>query len=238
MDEKVEKLLEDMHQTKGSRFAAHQRLTAINNMTSYTISFSSFLLICISIFTVMYQDVASDWYVKYLTFISVSLSVLIIILSLQEGGKNNLLRAEMMHNCAREVLAVHRQLFLDPNKPIDIEMYRDRYQRIIDRYPYNHESLDREIYLFDVYRNKQRKRSLSVDAADAKAPSIFVQAPPDPNLRRLWSIYGMNVIYMLLPVVLAVAPLFMGSAWLAHTNVTSAETRSIDKDNDVTKHSP
>jgi hypothetical protein len=218
MDERARKLLEDMHQTKGARFAAHQRLTKINNMTNYTISFSSFLLLCISIFTVMYQGIAADWYLKYLTFISVSLSVLIIILSLQEGGKNNLLRAEMMHNCAREVLAVHRQLSLDPSDPIDVESYRDKYQRIIDRYPYNHEALDRSIYLFDAYQNKRRKQPGSQMASDNETSALVItnnSAPKNPKWERFWSVYGMNVIYMLLPVVLAAAPLLKDSAWSA-----------------------
>ncbi|MEH6692777.1 MAG: SLATT domain-containing protein [Pseudorhizobium pelagicum] len=218
MDDRINKLLEDMHQTKGARFAAHQRLAAINNMTNYTISFSSFLLICISIFTVMYQGVAADWYIKYLTFISVSLSVLIIILSLQEGGKNNLLRAEMMHNCAREVLAVHRELSLDRQEPINVEAYRDKYQRIIDRYPYNHEALDRKIYIFATYQNKQRKLLQNHSGAavsDTHSLSSHGAKPTDPWAERLWSIYGMNVIYMLIPVILAAAPLSKESVWLA-----------------------
>ncbi len=216
MSDSVQKLLEDMHQTKGARFAAHQRLMSLNNSTSYTISFSSFLLICISIFTVMYQGVVFDWYIKYLTFISVSLSVLIIILSLQEGGKNTLLRAEMMHNCAREVLAVHRELSFDKSDPVNIEKYRDRYQRIIDRYPYNHESLDREIYLFDHYQNKKRKRSESEVLGDGGKIPIIPKGsePKSPNWRRLWSIYGVNCIYMLLPVTLALVPLLSSEVWL------------------------
>ncbi|MFN7010911.1 MAG: SLATT domain-containing protein [Allorhizobium sp.] len=216
MEALVSKILQDMHQTKGARFAAHQRLIAVNEMTNYTISFSSFMLICISIFTVMYQGEVEQWYLKYLTFISVSLSVLIIILSLQEGSKNNLLRAEMMHNCAREVLAIHRELSLDRSDVINVEAYRDRYQRIIDRYPYNHEALDRKIYLYDLYRNQQRKKSTgsgSPDEGISASPQYTGVAPDNPAIERFWSIYGKNLIYMLIPVVLAAAPLLGQSAW-------------------------
>ncbi len=212
MDVRAEKLLKDMHQTKGARFAAHQRLTQLHNMTNYTVSFSSFVLLCVSIFTVMYQGVAYDWYIKYLTFLSVSLSILIIILSLQEGGKNNLLRAEMMHNCAREVLSVHRELSLDTDPAPKMEQYREKYQRIIDRYPYNHEAIDREIYLYDQYQKALRQRRDGEGFSEQQDLEKLAK-PENPVYSRFWSIYGVNSIYMLAPLVFALAPFVFGSVW-------------------------
>ncbi|MBY3151934.1 SLATT domain-containing protein [Rhizobium laguerreae] len=190
----AEKLLKDMHQTKGARFAAHQRLTRLHDMSGYTISIISFFVICISVFLVMFQQEYSPLYGKYLTFISVAISVLIIILSLQDGSKNNLLRAEMMHNCAREVLAVYRELsnVKDPTDK-DIQEYSRRYQGIIDRYPYNHEPLDRELYLYDQYlKNKRDGRP--------------VEEVESPRKEYLWSIYGMNLVYIFSPAVLSLVP--------------------------------
>lgn len=190
----ADKLLRDMHQTKGARFAAHQRLTRMHDMSGYTISIISFFVICISVYLVMFQQEYSPLYGKYLTFISVAISVLIIILSLQDGSKNHLLRAEMMHNCAREVLAVYRELsnIKEPTDG-DIQEYSKRYQNIIDRYPYNHAPIDRKIYLYDQYvKAKKEGRSLEV-----------VESPQRELIRE---IYGMNLLYILSPVVLSFVP--------------------------------
>ncbi|MBW9115172.1 SLATT domain-containing protein [Rhizobium cauense] len=190
----AEKLLKDMHQTKGARFAAHHRLTRMHEMGGYTISIISFFVICISVYLVMFQAEYSPLYGKYLTFISVAISVLIIILSLQDGSKNYLLRAEMMHNCAREVLATYRELsnIKEPSDQ-DVQEYSRRYQSIIDRYPYNHESIDRKVYLYGKYL-KNKKSDASIEPVTSPAKELW------------WSIYGMNVIYILSPTVLSFAP--------------------------------
>lgn len=142
-----DELLSRMHATKGARFAANKRLEAKSWFNGYTISILSLYVICISVGLLVFGTYLDGITENILTFISVSLSVLIIIFSLLVASEKIDVKAELMHNCARDVLDLYSELKFSKNSDGEIETYRERYHSIINRYQHNHDNIDRISYL-------------------------------------------------------------------------------------------
>lgn len=139
-----------MHKTKGARFAAHKRLEIKNYYNAFTISILSFYVICISFGLVVFRNDIDIYLANWLTFISVSLSVFIIIKTLMDNSERLDVKSEAMHNCAREVLDLYNKLKYEENPDANsTEEYRRKYNEILNKYPYNHDGIDREIYKSD-----------------------------------------------------------------------------------------
>lgn len=174
-------LLSRIHKTKGARFAAYDRLTKKHNANGYTVAILSFYVICISIVSLIYSDIIDRNLANFLTFVSVALSILIIILSLLVASQRYDVRANLMHFCGRELLDLYTELkFVEEDLDFSLETFRKRYQNIINKYPDNHDNIDRMIY--------------EVDEGKSQSHIYY-------RLRSFISIYGASFLYLFGPLL-------------------------------------
>ena len=130
--------------TKGARFKASERceeLDARNNrivgwVSSYLIIFSVLNLCKIPFFTL--PDNCS-------TFISISLSILILVFSQFAYAKNYSVQARNYHECALEIAKLYnslRSLKVNPQHNLyEVNKIKNEYEKILDRYN-NHLPID------------------------------------------------------------------------------------------------
>lgn len=138
--------------TTGCRFNAHARLKSINNLSNFSISLLSFVVVIISMITLVYGDYIPKTMNVLLSFLSVSASVFIIIITLLEGAKNNSVAADRMHRCGIELLALYNryQHHLESNATYPPKReFISEYNSVIARYPENHEETDFLKYMLE-----------------------------------------------------------------------------------------
>ncbi|MBE1205774.1 SLATT domain-containing protein [Aminobacter carboxidus] len=186
-----ETLLGRMHKTKGARFAAHKRLSRKHYFNGYTVSILSFYVICFSVGILVYSSSLENGTANFFTFLSVALSVLIIVISLLVASEKYDVKATLMHFCAREVLDLYTSVKFRELSAEEINEHRKLYQDIINKYPDNHDDIDRDIYLSEE-GNLSSERSKWLKA------------------RYFWSTFGENTLYIITP------PLIVGLWLLCH----------------------
>ncbi len=152
--------LNRMWETRGARFCCHQRLIKTNVWVNYAIATGSAYVIFLSLLGILNIGFFNLEDYKVINIASIVISVVIIFLSLIEGGKNYVLRAEAMHNCAREISVVYHRaegkVRESKEHPADLKEEIQQYDRILDRYNFNHDTLDYEIFMTqkrEVYKN-------------------------------------------------------------------------------------
>lgn len=182
-DGSKEKLLSRMHKTKGARFAAHKRLSKKHYINGYTVAILSFYVICISVALLIYKSDLPNESNNFFTFMSVALSVLIIIISLLVASEKYDVKATLMHFCAREVLDLYTELKFSKDCDVTLDSFRKRYQDIINKYPDNHDEIDRITYSLE-----ERPKNIG---------ALFVY------YAWYWgSVFGANIAYMLVPPII------------------------------------
>lgn len=195
--------LNRMWETRGARFACHERLTKTNIWTNYAIATGSAYVILFSLISILNLNIFSVDDYKVINILSIVISVVLIFLSLIEGGKNLVAHAEAMHSCAREISVIYHEAeaLIEMGggaAQVDLSDQVKRYDAIVDKYKFNHDPLD-----FDVFKTSKRNVYEAVTDADVKS-----------ILRRRWlSIYGSFLM------VLCGVPLLFLAVWLAgHRN--------------------
>ena len=130
--------------TKGARFKASERCEELDArynrivgwVSSYLIIFSVLNLCKIPFFTL--PDNCS-------TFISISLSILILVFSQFAYAKNYSVQARNYHECALEIAKLYnslRSLKVNPQHSLyEVNKIKDEYEKILDRYN-NHLPID------------------------------------------------------------------------------------------------
>lgn len=139
--------LNRMWETRGTRFCCHARLTRTNVWITYAIATGSAYVIFLSMLGILNLHAFSGEDYKIINIASVFISVVIIFLSLIEGAKNYTLRAEAMHQCAREITSVYHRAEAkikgaSAGTLVDISAEVTEYDAIVDRYHFNHDRLD------------------------------------------------------------------------------------------------
>ncbi|WP_298987295.1 SLATT domain-containing protein [uncultured Roseibium sp.] len=181
--EQVKRLRRKMHNTKGARFESSKRLLKKYRLSVWSISILSLYVICVSVGLLIFSGAYSDWFGNVMTFLSVSMSVFIIILSLLNESNSYQLNADIMHNCAREILVLYNKIPNDNNLNEDLfDEYRDGYQKIINSFHVNHDELDRKI-----------KKS--------KDPFDDEEAISFPRFSYFVDVYLFPILYMSIPII-------------------------------------
>lgn len=131
--------------TKGCRFNAHARLLAISSASNTSITFLSFYVVLLSLASLVYGNDIPYFINTSISFLSVAISIFIIILTLMESAKNTSVNAERMHKCGIELLSLYNEynnyIAGVRNKDTDTQYIR-QYNMIIARYPENHDEVD------------------------------------------------------------------------------------------------
>jgi len=148
-----------MWKTKGSRYNAYRRYER-----KHWLSLASISILTLYVFGLTLADFCNT--IKFTTnqqisipFISMVLSIFILILSLLEASKNYQIKSERLHNCAKDIANVYNELrkVMHTNMPDEDKSNRlnditMRYDSIIQKYGENHSPIDYELFIAEHYK--------------------------------------------------------------------------------------
>ena len=149
MDERAESLLRDLKVTRACRFSAAERLVGRDRRMALLVAMASVLVIALTTLPLIYKfpdSVSGD-----LSFITLTVSVLILAVSLFQYSSNDAVNAEQLHRCGLELNEIRREL-RDKANSIDeasLTAIRTRYDAILQKYSVNHQEMDFRKYMLE-----------------------------------------------------------------------------------------
>ncbi|EIA1320602.1 SLATT domain-containing protein [Vibrio vulnificus] len=93
--------------TSRTRFSASKRLSERNQLSGQTISFASAYVILLSVVQIYIDDASLN---SFLTFINISLAIMILVISQVESGANYSLRSSRLHDCGLAINTLYKKL--------------------------------------------------------------------------------------------------------------------------------
>lgn len=131
--------------TYKARFNAHNRLLTINNFYTIIVSSVSVFILCLNILQLMPMLVQLNQSV--VTFYTISLSLIILVISLLFSFSDNKYNASKFHECALEIKEVYNSFSLAPDdiSQGEIEKYNKAYCYCLKKYDLNHSYFDHEM---------------------------------------------------------------------------------------------
>ena len=147
MENEVERWFKKLWETKGARFIAANRLELHDKWSTISISLFSVYIISLNLLVLFPEDkrlpIFSD---QNITYSTICLSVLIIVISLIFASRNYKLRAHKLHECGRKITGIYDKVsvwkstnYLPSNS--EIERISSEYLDILDKYE-NHNHID------------------------------------------------------------------------------------------------
>jgi len=130
--------------TKGARFNASRRLKKRNVVLTFITSFSSIHLLSISIIQLSNLIALNPNQSKWLGFVSIILSIIILVYGLIEGSKEHGINSERYHACGIELGKAYTKLrYSEDDYTSDV---LNEYNSILERYSLNHEPIDFDFF--------------------------------------------------------------------------------------------
>lgn len=165
----AEELSKRIWKTKGSRFNAARRLSNKNQFSITSISILSFYGIIIPIIQIVFASSQCLKLNNWFTFISIFLSIFILVLSLLEGSKNYQVKAERLYNNATKLATIYRDLEYIKARNLEysslekeLKNILDKYDRKIESCPENHDTEDYELF------KAQHRREFEINILESK----------------------------------------------------------------------
>ncbi|MBX7107864.1 MAG: SLATT domain-containing protein [Chitinophagales bacterium] len=149
----AETLYEKLWKTKGTRFIAHKRLEHVNQLSNWAVALNSVYVIIASLLSIKPFSDYSKLTPEYLSLLTIFLSLIIIVLSLIENSKNYKAKADSLHQCGKDLNQLYERLeqikyrYDEAAMRDEIEKLGSDYQKIIDKYPENHLSMDYDLFV-------------------------------------------------------------------------------------------
>jgi hypothetical protein len=187
-DDKRSMIMSRIWRTKGSRFNAYRRLKKRNNILTFVTSFSSVHLLAIGILQLTNLITLSNKQSELLSFISITLSIIILTYSLIENGKEHGLKSEMHHLCGIELDRIYTQLeMLEKEDVVEVTKLASNYNLVTEKYLLNHETIDDQFFQlqhlndFTVMNSKSKFKKLRISFVygyyDSAKAAFFVIIP-------------------------------------------------------------
>jgi hypothetical protein len=151
----VDELAKRIWITKGARFAAHRRLAAMHAWSTAAIAILSAYLLIATIVISSSAVMLSEHQRDLLDLGVTGVALLVLVLSLLEGGRNYLVRAERLHDCAVELGALEQRVILAGHNPEPHQrlaassVLSEEYHRLLTRCRENHDPLDNQCFRCD-----------------------------------------------------------------------------------------
>lgn len=144
----ADELYDKIWKTKGARFNAYERLRRRQRRSFYATGFLSAYLIIINLLQPFgLINLPQDSLI--ISFISVSLSIMLLVFVIIENAAEYNLKGDNFHNCAKELGRVFNNLHSLIEKKDDTQSKFDdlssKYSDIIDKYD-NHSPIDYEVH--------------------------------------------------------------------------------------------
>jgi hypothetical protein len=162
-----------MWKTKGSRYNKYRRYKRKHQLSLSAISILTLYVFIISLAYYYPVIKLSESQKELIPFLSIILSISILILSLLEASKNYQLKSERLYNCANEITNLYielRQHICSDSQNQDeiLSEIAKRYKTILEKYPENHDPID--------YEKFQAEHSRHFNIGWIKKNSIFLKA--------------------------------------------------------------
>jgi hypothetical protein len=159
MDKEIERLYKNIKETKGSRFVAAKRLEDIDAWSSFTINIFSIYIIVVNLL-ILVESRPEFLTGNFITFITVSFSILILVLSNIINAKDYKSKAVEYHNCGTKLSELNDRLSLYKNGLIspnlyDIKQISKEYNEIINKSNLNHKTIDFDYFRFKRIKDKE-----------------------------------------------------------------------------------
>ena len=138
----VQKVLDDMKATSGSRFNAAKRLEANDRNLTWITAMTSTYIIALTVLPYFWK--LPQRVTDTLNLTTVVLSIIILVSALLHNSKRDAVNAEQHHRSALEIKEIHREM-LARGGAIDTDAllkFVERYSAILQKYSVNHNDLD------------------------------------------------------------------------------------------------
>ena len=148
MNDKIQKFIETLRKTSGTRFNASKRLEQKDRSSTVCLSLISSCMILLTISTYFFPNLRQESK-DFLNLISLFFSILILVLSLIQYSGSNMIKSEQFHRCALEIDEIRRDIELksDCLKLDELLECKLKYDRILQKYSLNHDTVDFYEYL-------------------------------------------------------------------------------------------
>lgn len=159
IDRYAEELDMRMWKTKGARYSAYRRYQQKHWFSLAAISLLTLYVFGLTLADFCHIIISTGNSKNNIPFLSMLLSIAILILSLLEASKNYQIKSERLHNCAKEIAVVYNELrqlicsdMESENKMKKLEEITRRYNNIIEKYAENHDPIDYELFLAEHHK--------------------------------------------------------------------------------------
>jgi hypothetical protein len=135
-------LLWDLGNTAKARFIAAKRLEATDRaLTRLTALTSAYLIVLTA---VPYFLELPERVTDHINLLAISLAVVILVSSLLQYSSSAVANAEQHHRSGLEINEIFRELELKSaaSTPADLEIFQERYHRVLQKYSINHDKID------------------------------------------------------------------------------------------------
>lgn len=146
---RVHPLLGTMWKTKNSRFHAADRLRQRGYWKGIALSFLSAYVLVLSVVPKYLEGVGSGAHRDYIGLIALSASIVLLVFSVISIFDEDKLRSSYMHDNAKAITALYHsyKLAIDTaakngQSPPSGDTVNEQYQAIMDKCPFNHDSID------------------------------------------------------------------------------------------------
>lgn len=191
MENEINRWYKKLWETKGSRFIAANRLELHDKWSTITISIISVYIISINL-AIILPDLPEFLSTEIITYSTICLSVLVLVISLILASRNYKMRADKYHECGRKINEIYDQLCIwkntdeNPSKD-DLNNMSKNYYTILD----NHENHSRLDYLMFIGNN------LSEYKVKCK-PLFWIYI----NFRYYLDTVGRYLIFLIIPIII------------------------------------
>lgn len=153
MEKEINRWHKKLWETKGARFIAAKRFETHEKWSTITISIISVYIISLNL-TILLPKNLQILNNETITFSTICLSILVIVISVILSSRNYKVTANKFHDCGREIAEVYDIVCLWKNNPKmvnqkDLEGLIKDYNFLLKKYDINHSRLDYEIFIRD-----------------------------------------------------------------------------------------
>lgn len=137
-------LLGKMWKTKSARFNAHRRLKAKQSLSTTATSFLAFYLVVVALIPLVYEANLPPGAPKFLSVVSLIISIFLIMITLLESAKNYSGEADRMQQCALEISKLYNEfqaLTMDEISSKRVE-FTSRYSTVLKSHELDHKDID------------------------------------------------------------------------------------------------
>jgi len=150
MENEINRWYKKLWETKGARFISANRLELHDKWSTITLSVVSVYIITLNL-TILLENRPGIFSNGNITFSTICLSILLLVLSLIQSSRNYKIRASKYHECGRKIDDLYNKVCIwkhtDASPSIDdLKNINIEYLKLLDNYE-NHKQIDYSLFM-------------------------------------------------------------------------------------------